>query len=106
MEPWVQFAAQLAAHPCTFPTSRIFFAQYMRMKPCILPQCTISSCAAFHSLSCVAPFSNCSLQGWARIRERAGPSVTASAWAEWAAYARRAAWPLSTILEGKWAGQR
>ena len=44
-------------------TSRIFLAQYMRMKPCILPVATISSWAAFHSLSCVLPRSNSSLHG-------------------------------------------
>ena len=35
-----------------------FLAQYMRMKPCILPLCTISSCAAFHSKSWVFPSSS------------------------------------------------
>ena len=30
----------------------------MRMKPCILPVCTISNCAAFHSSSCVFPSSS------------------------------------------------
>lgn len=35
--------------------------QYMRMNPCILPKCTISSCAAFHNSSWVLPNSNCSL---------------------------------------------
>ena len=33
----------------------------MRMKPCILPRRTISSCAAFHSSSYVLPASSCSL---------------------------------------------
>ncbi len=41
--------------------SRIFLHQYIRMKPCILPVCTISSCDAFHRSSCVCPASNCSL---------------------------------------------
>ena len=42
--------------------ARTFLAQYMRMKPCILPWWTISSCAAFHSRSCVLPSSNSSLR--------------------------------------------
>ena len=53
---------QAASQPGGQPTSRIFLAQYMRMKPCILPVATISSCAAFHSLSCVCARSNCSLR--------------------------------------------
>ena len=42
--------------------SRAFLAQYMRMKPCIFPNTAISSCAAFHSSSCVSPFSSSSLR--------------------------------------------
>ena len=38
-----------------------FLAQYMRMKPCIFPVCTISFWDAFHSSSYVSPFSNSSL---------------------------------------------
>ena len=42
--------------------SNIFFAQYMRMKPCILPSSTICRCAAFHSASCVFACSSCSYE--------------------------------------------
>jgi len=61
---WVQTCSGVFVH------SRIFLAQYIRRKPCILPPCTISLCAAFQRSSCVLPantqnvhwmFTECSL---------------------------------------------
>ena len=50
------------AKACAGPAvhSSIFLAQYMRMKPCILPSATICRCAPFHSASCVFACSSCS----------------------------------------------
>ena len=69
-----------------------FLAQYMRMKPCILPVCTSCVCAAFQMSSCVCEVSSC-----ARLYTCSRGSV------EWSARESRAhlsAWGCSLSTRG------